>query len=143
MTLEVRVQVPLGRNTYWLFNSDLWSLWNLVWETTSDGGRGKKPYFFFFFNWWCFNTLIVDGWGLGGSRKSHLYIRSWCYLKKWECEISPTRSLVFAHSGTFHHHRSYRRNLRSQCQLDYWVHEYFIQNNSPVPSKFHRLFPSY
>ena len=107
-------------------------------------GEGQKALFCWgFFNWWCFNTLIVDGRGLGGSRKSHLYIRSWYYLKKWECGISPTRSLVFAHSGTFHHHRSYRRNLRSQCQLDYWVYEYFIQNNSPVPSKLHRLLPSY
>ena len=87
-------------------------------------------------------SSMGEGWG-GESRKSYLYIRSWCYLKKWECGISPTRSLVFAHSWTFHHHRSYRRNLRSQCQLNYWVHEYFSQNNPPVPSKIHRLLPSY
>ena len=46
------------------------------------GGGTKSLILLGFFNWWCFNTLIVDGRGLGGSRKSHLYIRSGYYLKK-------------------------------------------------------------
>ena len=33
--------------------------------------------------------------------------------------VQPLPSLVFNLSGAFHHHRSYGRNLRSQCQGGY------------------------
>ena len=58
--MAVRVQLPLGWNTYLLFNSDIV---NFVWKT--DEREAESIVLLIFVLWWCFNCLWVRGCGVG------------------------------------------------------------------------------
>ena len=59
-TLEVRVQLPLGWNTYLLFNFDIV---NFAWKI--DEGEAESIVLLFFVLWWCFNRRWMRGGGVG------------------------------------------------------------------------------
>ena len=61
-TLEARLQLPLGWDTYLLFNSDIV---NFVWKT--DEGEAESIVLLIFVLWWCFNCWWVRGGGVGES----------------------------------------------------------------------------
>ena len=62
-TLAVRVQLPVGWNTFLYFNSDIV---NFVWKT--DDGEAESIVLLTFVLWRCFNRW----WMRGGGRKSYL-----------------------------------------------------------------------
>ena len=64
-TLEVQFQLPLGWDTYLLFNSDIV---NFEWKT--DEGKAESIVLLFFVLWWFFNHWWVRGVGVG--QKSYL-----------------------------------------------------------------------
>ena len=61
LTLAVRVQLPLGWNTYLLFNTDIV---NLVWKTDEGfgGGGGRKHCFVNFCSVAVLESLVDEGW---------------------------------------------------------------------------------
>ena len=68
--MTVRVQLPLGWDTYLLFNSDIV---NFVWKT--DDGETEYIVLLIFVLWWCFNRRW--GWAesiIWGQLKSHLFL---------------------------------------------------------------------
>ena len=93
-TLAIRVQLPLVRNTYSLFNSDFG---NLVWKT-NDGEVGSIILLFLLFGG-CFDCRCVMVVGLG--RKVSFLFLFLVLLKEMRIRVSPTPSLVFTLSGTF------------------------------------------
>ena len=68
-TLAVRVQLPLGWNIYWLFNSDIV---NFVWKT--DEGEAESTVLLIFVLWKCFNRRWVRAGGVG---QKVLFRASW------------------------------------------------------------------
>ena len=59
-TLESRVQLPLGWNTYLFFNSDIM---NFVWET--DDGKAKSIVLLIFALWWYFHCCQMRSGVMG------------------------------------------------------------------------------
>ena len=57
--LDVPVQLPLGWNTYLLFNSDIT---NFVWKTDEEA---ESIVLLSFVLWWCFNRRWMRGGGVG------------------------------------------------------------------------------
>ena len=64
LTLAVRVQLPLGWNTYLLFNTDIV---NFVWKTDEGGGGGEAGsiVLLIFVLWRCLNHRWMRGGGVG------------------------------------------------------------------------------
>ena len=58
--MAVRVQLPLGLNTYLLFNNDIV---NFVWKT--DEGEAKSIVLLIFVLWRCLNLRWIKGGGMG------------------------------------------------------------------------------
>ena len=61
-TLTFPVQLPLGRNTYLLFNSDLVNFVSKMMR-----GRQKALFCYFFVFWRCFNRRSLWGGGVGAE----------------------------------------------------------------------------
>ena len=59
-TLVVRVQLPLGRNTYLVFNTDIV---NFVWKT--DEGEAESIALLIFVFWRCLNRRWMRRGGVG------------------------------------------------------------------------------
>ena len=99
-TLDVRVQLPLGWNTYLLFNTDIV---NFVWKT-NEGEAASIVLLIFFFG----GASIFGGWGvMGWDRKSYL----------GPAEIASFSSRDFC-----------RRNKYDKCCID-WIFLRFIFMN--------------
>ena len=66
LTLAVRVQLPLGWNTYLLFNTDIV---NFVWKTDEGGGGGggRKHCFVNFCSVAVLESSVDEGWWGGAE----------------------------------------------------------------------------
>ena len=91
-----------------------------AWEINE--GMRQKASFCYFFIWGCFGCQWMR---VGETAQKISFVFSFSFLvllKKIRMRDRTTPSLVFTLSGTLHHYKSYRKNLRNQHQREQWVH---------------------
>ena len=103
----------------------------MVLEANEGGGRNH------------YSVLVILGvlWSLvWQDRKSHLYLRSWCYLRKWGYGVSQTLSL-FSHFQQPFNIREFMEEIFANEDIKHMDLCDFTQDTSPTlaPSKNHWL----